>query len=349
MAAERGEAATGRSILITGASSGIGFEAAQELLRAGHRLTLPCRDAATAAALHQCLEGSIQTGSIQTPLCDLADLESVERCSASLLAAGEPIDSLVLNAGLQYSGASEPRWSAQGFELTLAVNHLAHQALLQRLLPLLRRGSSARLVVTTSEVHDPTTAGGKVGPPAGLGDLAGLRKGPGAPMLDGTSPFNAEKAYKDSKLCNLLMARELERRLRQEGTPLPVLAWSPGLVIPRGKGGFFRYSNSHNPVGQMLFALVARDLLRLTESPQKAGALLAGLATSPPPDPQGFQYWSNSVIGPGRLVFRLREPSPEASSCERAEELWRLSASQIQQAIAHLDTCPDTFPEGDSG
>ncbi|MFN5160749.1 MAG: SDR family NAD(P)-dependent oxidoreductase [Cyanobacteriota bacterium] len=339
MAAEQGEARPGRRILITGASSGIGFEAAQVLLRAGHRLTLPCRDAATAAALHERLESSIQAGSnqagsIQTPLCDLADLVSVEHCAASLLAAGEPIDSLVLNAGLQYSGESEPRWSAQGFELTRAVNHLAHQALLQHLLPLVRQGTAARLVVTSSEVHDPSTAGGRVGQPAGLGDLAGLRQGPGAPMLDGSSPFNAEKAYKDSKLCNLLMAQELERRLRAEGTPLPVLAWSPGLVIPRGPGGFFRYSSRRNPVGQRLFALVARDLLRVTESPRRAGALLAGLATDAPPDPQGFQYWSNSVIGPGRLDFRLREPSAEARSPERAEELWRLSASQIEQARA---------------
>ena len=149
--------------------------------------------------------------------------------------------------------------------------------------PALLRGTAPRLVVTSSEVHDPTTAGGKVGHPAGLGDLAGLRQGPGAAMLDG-GPFNAEKAYKDSKLCNLLMARELERQLREEGQSLPVLAWSPGLVIPRSSGGgFFRYSRSQNPFGQALFALVARDLLRLTETPQRAGGLLAGLATTTVP------------------------------------------------------------------
>ena len=90
-------------------------------------------------------------------------------------------------------------------------------------------------------------------------------------MLDGSGSFNAEKAYKDSKLCNLLMAREAERRLREQGMLLPVLAWSPGLVIPRSDGGFFRYSRSHNPLAKALFAMVARDLLRLTETPQRAG------------------------------------------------------------------------------
>ena len=320
---ERSAGAT-RRILLTGGSSGIGFEAATLLLRAGHHLTLPCRDATTAAALRERLGGRIET-----LICDLADLSSIDRCAASLLAKGEPIDTLVLNAGLQYSGGAEPRWSAQGFELTIAVNHLGHQALLQQLLPLLLRGTAPRLVVTASEVHDPSTAGGKVGLPAGLGDLAGLRQGPGAPMLDGNSSFNAEKAYKDSKLCNLLMAREVERRLQEQGTPLTVLAWSPGLVIPRSDGGFFRSSRSHNPLGQALFALVARDLLRLSETPERAGTLLAGLASTPPPQASGFQYWSNRVLGPGRLRFEASQPSADACSDTLARQLWDLSAQII--------------------
>jgi protochlorophyllide reductase len=320
---ERSAGAT-RRILLTGGSSGIGFEAATLLLKAGHHLTLPCRDATTAAALRERLGGRIET-----PICDLADLSSIDRCAASLLAKGEPIDTLVLNAGLQYSGGTEPRWSAQGFELTMAVNHLGHQALLQQLLPLLLRGTAPRLVVTASEVHDPSTAGGKVGLPAGLGDLAGLRQGPGAPMLDGNSSFNAEKAYKDSKLCNLLMAREVERRLREQGTPLTVFAWSPGLVIPRSDGGFFRYSRSHNPLGQALFALVARDLLRLSETPERAGTLLAGLASTSPPQASGFQYWSNRVLGPGRLRFEASQPSADACSDTLARQLWDLSAQII--------------------
>jgi protochlorophyllide reductase len=107
-----------------------------------------CRDAATGGRLSQVLAqvaGQHLDGRLATPICDLSDLVSVERCAEALLTAAEPIDSLVLNAGLQYSGASEPRWSAQGFELTIAVTHLAHQALLQRLLPLLLRGTAPRL------------------------------------------------------------------------------------------------------------------------------------------------------------------------------------------------------------
>jgi len=305
-----------RHILITGASSGIGLAAAQRLAEAGHRLTLPCRNQSRAEALAAALPEAVAL-----PICDLADLNSVEHLAEALLLEGTPIDTLVLNAGLQYSGARAPRWSAQGFELTVAVNHLAHQALLQRLLPLVLGSPRHRVVVTASEVHDPSTPGGRVGRPAGLGQLEGLRQGAGSAMVDGRSPFNAEKAYKDSKLCNLLMARALATRMG------PVRAWSPGLVIPRGRGGFFRYSREHNPLGQALFATLARDLLRLSDTPQRAGALLAGLAADPLEPGTGFAYLSNRLVAPGQLRFEAREPSAEARDDDLAENLWQLTGT----------------------
>jgi protochlorophyllide reductase len=320
----------GRRILITGASSGIGYQAAVRLVRAGHRLTLPCRDPERAAATARRI--ALEAGAGPEPLaavCDLADLESVQRCSDELLGRGEPIDTLVLNAGLQYAGAREPRRSAQRHELTLAVNHLAHQLLSQRLLPLLEASPAPRVVVTASEVHDPSSPGGRVGRPAGLGDLEGLRQGAGFAMVDGRSPFDADKAYKDSKLCNVLFARQLQRRLQEQGRLWPVIAWSPGLVIPRRQGGFFRYSRHHNEAGQRLFALVARDLLRLTEPVGGAGALLASLASDPAHAGGGFHYWSNRVLGPGRRRFEALEPGAEARDDRLAAELWRLSEQLV--------------------
>ena len=341
-----------RRILLTGASSGIGFEAARLLFQAGHALTLPCRDQATAVATVERLlatrtsetpsqpltsdcgatpVASTEAGASPTlhaPICDLADLGSVARCAAELLERGTPIDTLVLNAGLQEAGAPEPRRSAQGHELTIAVNHLAHQALCQRLLPLLDAGRSPWVVVTASEVHDPLSAGGRVGLPAGLGNLEGLRGAAGFTMVDGQSAFNAEKAYKDSKLCNLLFARELARRLCLRSTPMPVLAWSPGLVIPREEGGFFRYSRRHNPWGQRLFALVARDLLRITATPERAGSLLAALASDSQAE-AGFHYGINRLLGPGRLRFEPAEPSTEARDDQLASALWQVSADLV--------------------
>ncbi|NBO29162.1 MAG: SDR family NAD(P)-dependent oxidoreductase [Synechococcaceae bacterium WBA_2_066] len=319
-----------KHILITGASSGIGLEAALLLQRAGHHLTLPCRNSETAVRLNQRF-GYLDN--IQTPICNLADLNSVASCSKELLIKGNPIDTLALNAGLQYSGGKQPQWSKQGFELTIAVNHLAHQALLEQILPLLLLSKNPRLVITASEVHDPQSPGGKVGAPAGLKDLNGLRQTPGALMLDGGNIFNAEKAYKDSKLCNLLMAQYIAHNHSTNSTPLTVIAWSPGLVIPRSNQGFFRYSRKQNPIGQTIFAFIARDLLRICESTEGAGKLLANLATDKQLETTKFQYWCNRVIGPGKLEFKQIDPSQEASCLKLAETLWQLSAKQIKASI----------------
>jgi protochlorophyllide reductase len=322
--------AAARHILLTGGNSGIGFEAAVILCRAGHQLTLPCRDRATAKAAGRLVLERAGTGMPPAPaVCDLADLDSVRACAAAQLARGTPIDTLVLNAGLQYAGASEPRRTAQGHELSFGVNHLGHVLLAHQLGPLLAAGRSPRLVVTASEVHDPTTAGGKVGAPAGLGELAGLRPGQGTTMVNGDR-FNADKAYKDSKLCNVLFAREFARRLEAQGTPYPVIAWSPGLVIPpTSEGGFWRYSRQSNELGQRLFALAARSLLRLTESVENAGALLAALAVDDAYAVNGFTYHRNRVTAPGRHVFETTATSSEGQDPELARRLWEASAALV--------------------
>ncbi|MEA5391032.1 SDR family NAD(P)-dependent oxidoreductase [Cyanobium gracile UHCC 0139] len=324
--------AAARHILLTGGNSGIGFEAAVLLCRAGHRLTLPCRDRASAEAAGRRVLERAGAGTAPVPeVCDLADLESVRSCAAALRARGGiPIDTLVLNAGLQYAGASEPRRTAQGHELSFGVNHLGHFLLAHQLGPLLAAGRSPRLVVTASEVHDPATAGGKVGAAAGLGELAGLVPGQGTTMVNGAAPFNADKAYKDSKLCNVLFAREFARRLEARGTPAPVIAWSPGLVIPpTSEGGFWRYSRQSNELGQRLFALAARSLLRLTESVENAGALLAALAVDDAYATSGFTYLRNRVTAPGRHVFEASATSPEGQDPDLARRLWEASAALV--------------------
>ena len=319
--------AEARRVLITGASSGIGRHAARRMEQEGHRLTLICRNHQRAA---ETLDWIGPTTRVLE--ADLADLEQVDTLCATLLQEQEPIDALVLNAGLQYAGHRQPRWSRQGIELTLAVNHLAHQLMLMKLLPLLLQADEPRVVITASEVHNPTSGGGRVGSPAGLGDLAGLRSGAGSAMVDGKERFDADKAYKDSKLCNLLMGQELARNQPR----LPVIAWSPGLVIPRSQDGFFRESRRANPLGQTLFGVVARDLLRLTESIENAGDLLTRLVLQLNAQ-QGFQYWSNSLTRPGQHRFEPTAPSAEACDPETATELWRLSDHLIATALA--DQC----------
>jgi NAD(P)-dependent dehydrogenase (short-subunit alcohol dehydrogenase family) len=96
-------------------------------------------------------------------------------------------------------GESSVYRTADGFEETIGVNHLGHFLLAQLLLPTLSKSTRARLVITASPVHDPSSGGGDVGAPASLGDLAGLAAGPGFTMVDG-GPYDPDKAYKDSKV-----------------------------------------------------------------------------------------------------------------------------------------------------
>ena len=309
-----------RHVLLTGASSGVGFEAARVLSASGHELTLLCRNQATA---DQTL--SQLSGSVCALTCDLADLAAVENVCSQLLDVGTALDALVLNAGLQYAGASEAQFSVQGIELTFAVNQLAHQLVAMRLLPLLRKSASPRVVITASEVHNPSSGAGKVGKPADLGDLEGLRAGAGFAMVNGSPGFDGNKAYKDSKLCNVLMARELDRQL--EGA-LPVIAWSPGLVITRNSGGFFRYNKRSNPLGMGAFAFVARDLLRITESPENAGRLLAQLVCDPEINP-GFNYFTNKVVSFGGHRLEPTDTSAEGADLQKARQLWQLSEQLI--------------------
>ena len=320
-----------RCILITGASSGIGYQAALNIINAGHRLILPCRNEITANKLSHSLKRQAMnkinfSEKLDTPVIDLSDLNSIERCVSGLRSKGDAIDTLVLNAGLQYTGAEKPRWSSQGFELTFAVNHLGHQFLTQQITPLLNKSANPRVVITASEVHNPKSPGGRIGQPACVGKIDGLIVGKNNSMIDGALTFNADKAYKDSKLCNLLFARELDRRLKLRGNSMPVITWAPGLVIPRSNDSFFRYSRTYNEFGQYLFSFIARDLLRITESPEKAGELLMLLATDPKYSNIGFTFFSNKVIRPGKMLFEKSTISDEAHDNQLAQSLWNRSA-----------------------
>ena len=327
-----------RNILITGASSGIGFQASNRLLKSNYTLILPCRDKASSDKLLINLErnkkifGLNRNAFIKSDVMDLSDFKSIRIFTDKLLDLGAPIDCLVLNAGLQYTGSKYKKCSAQGIELTFAVNHLGHQYLTQKILPLLLKSNNPKVIITSSEVHNPKSSGGRIGAPASLGKLNGLKKNKfGFDLLDGESTFNADKAYKDSKLCNILFARQLYRRIVMMGRDIPVIAWAPGLVIPRTNRGFFRYSRTYNELGQILFAFLARDLLRITESVENAGDILKSLIQDFSYKEPSFKYFSNSLVSPGKYNFQSSEISNEAKNDRLGEELWELSSQIINQ------------------
>ena len=323
------------NILITGGSSGIGYHAVLELIYIGHNIILPCKNIFRANEVltnifNQSQLKSTRKGKIYTPIMDLSDLKSIDAFFSEIENKGIKIDILILNAGLQYTGSKTPRWSSQGLELTFAVNHLSHYYLTQKILPFMEINNDPKIIITSSEVHNPKSGGGKVGAKASLGNLEGLESGTGFEMIDG-GKFNADKAYKDSKLCNILFAKKLSTYLEARNLSIPVIAWAPGLVISKDKLGFFRYSRKYNQLGQILFAFLARDVLRITTSNIDAGLLLCNLAILDKYNKTGFKYYSNKIISSGKFIFDEEEISNDAQRGDLSDKLWQFSKSLIDK------------------
>ena len=325
------------TIFITGGSSGIGYEAVLNLISLGHKIILPCKNIFRANEVlinifNQLPIKLSKKGEISTPIMDLSDLKSIDSLCYELKNKRLKIDVLILNAGLQYTGSKTPRISKQGIELTFAVNHLSHFYLTTKILSLMDTSNDPKIIITSSEVHNPDSAGGKVGAKASLGNLKGLESGLGFEMVDGNK-FNADKAYKDSKLCNILFAKKLSTYLMNKKLSIPVIAWAPGLVISRNSGGFFRYSRKYNQLGQILFAFLARDILRITTSNENAGLLLSNLSCLSKYIKPGFNYYSNKIISLGKFIFEKTSISNDAQREDLADNLWDLSQSLIDKTL----------------
>lgn len=195
---------SGRTVLVTGATSGIGLATATALADRGARLLLGCRPGPNPARLAGELDARPGPGTAEHLPLDLADLASVRAGAAAVVERGERVDVLVNNAGV----AGRRGTTAQGFELTFGVNHLGHFLLTTRLLDGLGDRGPRRVVTLASKAH----FGAR-----GI-DFAGLR-GP-------TRTRTGLVEYQVSKLCNVLFAAELARRYPD----VEAYAVHPGLV-----------------------------------------------------------------------------------------------------------------------
>ncbi len=326
------------TVLITGGSSGIGYNAASRLANLNINLILPCRDIKTSnKTRNRLLETSSGVNNnlrCTFPVMDLADIQSISNFAREVVSKYQTIDTLVFNAGLQYTGSITPRKTKQNIELTFGVNHVAHQLLINMLYPALNKSKKPHIIITSSEVHNPSSSGGSIGKSANAGSLNGIKSEELVDMIDGSPIFNADKAYKDSKLCNILFSRALNRIFNSKKTAVPITTWAPGLVIPRGTNGFFRYSREYNMLGQTLFAFIARDVLHITETVENAGLILSNLILDKY-NREGFKYYVNNLEFPGIYSFKTGKISEEASNDKLMVELWN-STQDIIKARSNI-------------
>lgn len=286
-------------VVMTGATAGFGLFAAERLAEAGHDLVVGARNP---DALPPGIAGKVSAESL-----DLDSLANVRRFAEAVRDA--PIDALVLNAGLQLS---TPAKSADGFERTFAVNHLAHYLLLRLLADALPPG--ARVIFTGSGTHDPAEKT-PVTPPihANAEYLAYPDRDPQRETRARQAGF---RAYSSSKLCNIMTAREAALKYPS----LSVMAFDPGYVPHTGLG-------RDNPkwiatlASYILPFLMKKD--RSSSVPQ-SGQYLADLVTKSEYANARGDYWS--VRTPDMI---RTEPSELARDAAASAKLWDDSAALV--------------------
>ena len=230
-------------------------------------------------------------------------------------------DIVILNAGMQYTGALYPKVSKQGVELTFAVNHLAHFYIINILSSFIKDSAESRIIITSSDVHDPKSSGGNIGKKAGLKKLKNFKE----EIMGNFKNFNADKLYKNSKLCNILFAKELINQLKIRKRNISVITWAPGLVFPEEDLGFFRYSSKFNKFGYILFSNIANNILGISESVQDAGNLLFQIAMNKDFNNIRYLHLSNKLISFKKHKLSVSNVSEEASDPELASKLWKFS------------------------
>ena len=275
--------ASGRTVVLSGATSGIGKAAAHALAAGGARLTLVGRNEALLSEL------AAELGpATDWVVADLASLEQTRRAAAEIRERHDRLDVLINNAGGFFSRRGE---SAEGLELSLALNHLSPFVLTSELLPLLRaaaaeehRDFGARIVNVASSAHRSGVR---------WDDLASERR------------YGMMRAYGQAKALMIMTTNELARRL--EGTGVTANSVHPGVV----RTGIARKSG--NRLMGIGFDLIARWVLL---SPERGASYVLRLATSDELAGVSGTYWNKD---------RLEEPAGEAADRAAQERAWTLS------------------------
>jgi NAD(P)-dependent dehydrogenase (short-subunit alcohol dehydrogenase family) len=304
------------TVLVTGGNSGIGFECARRLAREDLAVLIASRNQELSAQAVRRIQAESGNRDVRALPLDLGSFAAVRAFAKELEAEAPRLRALVCNAGLQYQSAG---LSPDGFERTIAVNHLGHFLLVNLLLRRLAASAPARILIVSSGVHDPAMKTGM--PHPSIADMDTLF------ATGGSRPggFHGGLAYVNSKLCNLWFCYELARRieaagLASEARPLSVNAWEPGLVP--GSGLARDYPAPLRALWNGLGPGLARLATRLTPKinpADKAGSDLAEKVLDPRLERVSAKYY------PSHSRWQEAPSSPASHDAAKARELWQAS------------------------
>jgi NAD(P)-dependent dehydrogenase (short-subunit alcohol dehydrogenase family) len=292
---------TGKTILITGASAGLGVETARALAEHGARLVLGVRDLAKGEKALG--EAGVDASSYDLRELDLADLQSVRAFCDGVLADEDALDVLIANAGVM---ACPYGTTADGFETQFGTNHLGHFVLVNRLIPLLLSGAPSRIVNLSSAGHK-------------ISDVS--LDDPGFEH----EPYDQWLAYGRSKTANILFAVELDRRLRDRGVRATAL--HPGGI--------------HTELGRHLDEAAIEAMMKHRgDRPLSFKSIPAGAATSvwaaavADPDATGGRYCEDCGVSEvTESASSATGVYPYALDGERARQLWSLSEQMVGETF----------------
>ncbi|MGV2830195.1 protochlorophyllide reductase [Myxosarcina sp. GI1(2024)] len=312
------------TVIITGASSGVGLYAAKALSDRGWHVVMACRNLPKAEKV--AAEVGMKPDSYTILHLDLASLDSVRQFVNDFRATGRSLTALVCNAAVYLPLEKEPLRSKDGYELSVATNHLGHFLLCNLMLEDLKNSptSDKKVVFIGTVTANPKELGGKIPIPAppDLGDLQGMEAGFKAPVatIDGKK-FKSGKAYKDSKLCNMITMKELDRRYH-DSTGIIFNALYPGCVA---ETGLFRH---HFSLFQTIFPWFQKNITGGYVSQELAGERVAKVVAEPRYNESGVYYsWGNRQQQ-DRAAFK-QEISDEALNEQKAERVWNLSEKLV--------------------
>jgi len=278
---------TGKTVLITGANSGIGFDAARVLARKGAAVTIAVRDIGKGADARARIVGEDTNADVAVMRLDLASLASVHEFAGAFRAAHPRLDLLINNAGVMVPPYAK---TADGFELQFGTNHLGHFALTGRLLDLILPTKGARVVNVTSSAH-------KMGK-LDFEDLDWTKR-----------KYSPWRAYGDSKIANIYFTDELDRRFKAVGVDVLSASAHPGLAVTDLKRTAGMLVSAMVRVFGQNSAMGALPTLRAAVDPRTKGGEYYG--------PDGFQTMSGYPI--------VNKKSALAQNKDIARRLWDVS------------------------